>query len=127
MHALIVEESLANKEILNKHRILRTKFLPEPINWRLHIVNLLGSVDDAITEIQYSMVSDKPFYFHVFDEGKTLIVVFKNNYFTLDPNNKLTWMEAKIYGSKLNIPESQLDFFPTRISEEEDWFNKTNS
>lgn len=123
MHAIIIEESLANKEILEKHRILRTKFLPPPVSWRLHIVELYGTLDETIAEIQYSMVSDKPFYFHIYDEGETLIVVFKNNYFTLDPNNKITWMEAKLYGSKLNIPAEQLDFYPTRISEEEVWFN----
>lgn len=124
MHAVIIEECLANKEILKKHRILRTKFLPEPINWRLHIVELYGSLEEAIAEIQYSMVSDKPFYFHIYDEGITLIVVFKNNYFTLDPNDKITWMDAKIYGSRLNIPAEQLDFYPARISEEDDWIKK---
>ena len=123
MHAIIIEESLANKDILKKHKILRTKFLPEPTNWHLNVVEIYGAIDEAIAEIQYSMVSDKPFYFHIFDEGKTLIVVFKKSYFTLDPNKKITWMDAKIYGGSLNIPEEQLDFYPTRISEEDDWFS----
>ena len=127
MHAIIIEESLVDKSVLKKHKIIRTKFLPEPTNWRLHIVELYGSLNEAITEIQYSMVSDNPFYFHVYDDGKTLVVVFKNNYFSLDPNNKITWVDARVYGNRLGIPDKQLDFFPTKISEEEIWLNKNSN
>ena len=121
-HAVIIEESLKNPEVLERYKILRTKFSSEE-NWHLHIVEIPEPPDKAIKEIQEAMVSDRPYYFHIYNEGKTLIVVFKDKFFQLDPNNKSTWQEAQKYGaSKLNIPSDQLDFYPSRISEEDDWY-----
>jgi len=123
-HSIIIEESLKNPEILEKYKILRTKFSAKA-NWHLHIAEIPEPLENAIKEIQAAMVEDKPYYFHIYDEGKTLIVVFKNEIFYLDPNDQATWQEAREYGaSKLNIPPEQLDFYPSKISEENAWFNR---
>lgn len=122
-HAIIIEESLEKPEVLKKYKILRTNFSAEE-NWHLHIVEIPEPEKD-IKEIQKEMVSDKPFYFHIYDEGITLIVVFKDNVFHLNPNDETTWRDARAFGaSKLNIPAEQLDFYPTKISEEDDWYNR---
>jgi len=106
---------------------LRTKFTPaeEPgdIDWHLYIVEI-PEPEKTIKEIQGEMMADKPYYFHIYNEGKTLIVVFKNRVFYLNPDYQSTWQEARSFGARqLNIPAEQLDFYPTRISEEDDWFN----
>jgi len=122
-HSIIIEESLEKPEVLNNYKILRTRFSPEE-NWHLHIVEVPDS-EKAIKEIQEAMVSERPYYFHIYDEGKTLIVIFKDSVFHLDPNDKSFWKDARAYGAtKLNIPAEQLDFYPSRIAEEEDWFNR---
>lgn len=122
-HSIIIEESLKNPEILKNYKIFRTMFSVKA-NWHLHIV---GISESAIKEIQEAMVSDKPYYFHIYDEGKTLIVVFKDKVFYLNPGDESTWQEAREYGGKkLKIPPEQLDFYPTRFSEEDSWCNKYN-
>ena len=122
-HAIIIEESLERPEILNSYKILRTKFSSQA-NWRLHIVEVPDS-EKTIAEIQEVMIQSKPFYFHIYDEGETLVVVFKKRFFKLDPNNEKTWHDAKFYGGKiLGIPAEELDFFPHKISLEDSWFNR---
>ncbi|MDD5547725.1 MAG: hypothetical protein PHN74_02405 [Candidatus Pacebacteria bacterium] len=107
---------------------MRTKFAPketpEDINWHLHIVEI-PDLEKTIKKIQSAMATDKPYYFNIYDEGKTLIVVFKNKIFNLNPNDKNSWNEARAYGtSRLGISKEQLDFYPSKISEENSWFNK---
>jgi hypothetical protein len=122
-HSIIIEESLKNSEVLENYKILRTKFSAEQ-NWHLHIVEI-PEPEEAIKEVKEAMVTDKPYYFHIYNEGKTLIVVFKDKVFHLNPNDKSTWEEARVYGaSKLNIPPEQLNFYPTKISEEDIWYNR---
>ena len=122
-HAIIIEENLEKPEVLRSHRILRTKFSAKN-NWHLHVVEI-PEPKRVIKEIQEAMVGAKPYYFHIFDEGKTLIVAFKDNVFHLNPNDETTWKDARAFGAnKLNIPVEQLDFYPTRMSEEDNWYNR---
>ena len=79
-HAIIIEESLKNPQVLKKYNILRTKFSPK-VNWHEHIIEIIGPVEKFIEDIQQAMVDGKPYYFHIYDEGKTLIVVFKEKVF----------------------------------------------
>lgn len=82
-------------------------------------------IEKVIEEIQEAMVSDKPYYFHIYDEGKTFIIIFKDKIFYLNPIDQSTWQEARAYGArKLNIPMEELDFYPTKISEEDIWYNR---
>ncbi len=123
-HSIIIEESLENPEILKNYKILRTKFELEE-NWHLHIVEIPEPVEKTIKEIQEAMVASQPYYFHIYNEGKTLTVIFKDKIFHLNPNDESTWQEAREYGAKkLNISSKELNFFPTKISEEDSWHNR---
>lgn len=122
-HSIIIEESLEKPEVLRNFKILRTKFSAEE-NWHLHIVEI-PKPEKAIKEIQEVMIIDRPYYFHIYNEGHALIVIFKDKIFRLNPNDESTWKEARVYGAaKLNIPPEQLDFYPKRISEEDVWYNR---
>ena len=122
-HSIIIEESLAKPRVLRNYKILKTKTWAEA-GWHLHIVEI-AEPKKAIKEIQGAIVADKPFYFHIYNEGKTLIIVFKNKVFHLSPKDKKTWQEARAFGaSKLNIRPEQLDFYPTKISQETRWYNR---
>ena len=128
-HSIIIEESLRNPEILRSFKILKTKFVagekPDEVPWHMHIVEIPEPIEKNIKRIQEAMVAEKPYYFHIYNEGKTLIVVFKDKVFYLDPNNQSTWQKTRRYGAaKLNIPAEQLDFSPRKISEEDKWYNE---
>ena len=76
-HSIIIEESLNDPKVLENYKILRTKFSAKN-NWHLHIIEIPESVEKFIKEIQGAMVEDKPYYFHIYDAGETLTVVFKD-------------------------------------------------
>lgn len=123
-HSIIIEESLENPKVLENYKILRTKFSKKK-NWHLHIIEIPEPPEEAIEGIQEAMVEDKPFYFHIYNEGKTLIIIFKDKVFYLNPADTSTWKEALEYGAfKLNIPVEELDFYPRKISEEDNWYNR---
>lgn len=123
-HSIVIQESLVRPEVLEKYKIIKTKF-SDTQNWHLHIIEIKEPLDEAIAEIQRAMLSNVPYYFHVYDEGEILVVVFNDKKFSLDPNNELTWNEARKYGGeKLHIPPEQLDFYPTRISDEDVWYSR---
>ena len=119
-HSIIIEESLKDKEILDKYKITRTKIDDK---WHLHIVEF-EDPECFIKDIQKNMVSDQPYYFHIYNEGNYLKVIFKQKVFNLDPKDKNTWIEVQNYGAeKLNIPAEELNFFPNNFDSEDKWFN----
>lgn len=120
-HSIVIEESLKDKSVLDKYKILRTKVGSE---WHLHVIEVTD-VEEFIKSIQNAMVTDKPYYFHAFDDGNELIIVFREKVFKIDPNDKDTWLEAQKYGGdKLCIPAEQLDFAPSNFADEDTWYNK---
>ena len=117
-HAVVIEQSLANKKVLGNFKILGTKHSGE---WDLDILEI-EDLAEAIKIIQPEMVSDKPFYWHIYDDNNSLIVVFREKLFKFDPKDKSTWAKAQEYGAKLlGIPSKQLDFYPTQFSDEPEW------
>lgn len=117
-HAVVIEQSLKNKNVLNNFKILNTKHSGD---WDLHIIEI-ENPSQSIKIIQPLMVSDKPYYWHIYDDNNSLIVIFREKFFNLDPKDKSTWVGAQKYGSKLlDILEEQLDFYPTQFSDEPEW------
>lgn len=118
-HSIVIEESLKDKSALDKYKILRTKVSED---WHLRVIEVTD-VDGFITTIKNAMVTDKPYYFHTFDDGKELIIAFREKVFKIDPNDKNTWFEAQKYGGeKLGIPGEQLDFAPSNFADEDRWY-----
>jgi hypothetical protein len=119
LRAVVIEESLSDKQVLDNYKILRTK---KDGSWHLHILEIPDS-KKAIQEIQSAMLSDRPYYFHIYDNGENLIIVFKEKHFFINPIDKSTWADVIKYGLSLNIPSEQLDFYPQKISDEDTWLN----
>ena len=118
-HAIIIEESLKNKEVLKKYKILRTKIGKV---WHMSILEIKDP-EGAIFDIQQAMLESEPYYFHIYDEGEHLIIVFKDKIFRVDPNDRSTWQAPKDYAETvLGIPPEQLDFYPSQFSYEDEWF-----
>lgn len=120
-HAIVIEESLKDKSILDKYSILRTKVSER---WHLHVIEV-ENPSVFIEDIQNEMVTSLPYYFHLYDDKNDLKVAFKEKSFDLDSKDKTTWIEAQKYGgNKLHIPFDELDFSPNNFSSEDEWYNK---
>ncbi len=119
-HAVVIEESLADKSILLKYKILNTRISER---WRMHIIELLDA-EKFIGNIQTAMVLDAAYYFHVYDDKNYLAVAFNNRVFLLNSQDKSTWLAAQQYGGeKLGIPAEELDFVPNSFGAEKGWLN----
>ena len=123
----IIEESLANKDVLKKVKIISTKV--EPITdehktpwlsqWTLHTVEVPENEAQAIAkEISKSLdySHDSSWYADYKNENHHYII-FRDKIFYIDRTSKEQYDEAKRYGISLGIPEHQVDFHP----EVEEW------
>ncbi|PIP31011.1 hypothetical protein COX25_01670 [bacterium (Candidatus Howlettbacteria) CG23_combo_of_CG06-09_8_20_14_all_37_9] len=126
----IIEESLANKDVLKKVKIISTKV--EPITdehktpwlsqWTLHSVEIPESEAQGIAEeisksLDYSHNSS---WYADYKNDTHHYIIFRDKLFYIDRKSKEQYDEAKRYGISLGIPEYQVDFHP----EVEEWERK---
>src|SRR3989344_3460833 len=103
-HGTIVENSLADKNILKDLEIIKSYWLED---WLLHDV----LVNEEQIEKLGKFLSDGPWYMHFWqDNQEDIIVVFKDESFRIKHSDKNTWIEAIEHGKSLGIPEEHLDF-----------------
>ena len=57
------------------------------------------------------------YYCHIYNDDR-MVIIFKDRQFWVTPD-KRDWRQAIEYGLSANIPEEQLDFFPSKASEED--------
>jgi hypothetical protein len=121
----IIEESLENKDVLKKIKIIATKV--EPVTekhktpwikkWTLDTVKILeNQANDIAKEISQALDSQHAWYAD-FKNSITHYIIFRNKIFIIDRKSKEQYEEAKKYGISLGIPEYQVDFHP----EIEEW------
>lgn len=117
---VIIEESLGNKDVLKKTKILKTKV--EPVvekhktswlkQWTLHTVEVSESKAESVAEeISKSLDSEHSWYAD-FKNKNTHFIIFRNKVFKIDRTSKEQYDEAKKYGISLGIPSYQVDFHP---------------
>ena len=100
----IVENSLANKDILKTLQIDKTW---QDETWILHSIQ----IDESRLKELSEALNDEPWYIHLWEQGKDdVIVIFKNKIFRIKFSDKSTWVEAMNYGKSIGIPVEQLDF-----------------
>lgn len=124
---VIIEESLENKEILKKIKIISTKV--EPITdkhktpwlsqWTLHTVEIPNNKAKEIAEeISKSLDHDHGGSWYAdFKNDTHHYIIFRDKIFYIDRKSKKQFDEVKLYGISLGIPEYQVDFYP----EVEEW------
>jgi hypothetical protein len=94
-------------------------------DWVLYgIVVLPEHLDESIALIQTNMREDEPFYAHLYDDEK-LVVIFKKKIFLVTSHSS-SWGEIQRYGQLLNIPQEQLDFWPNRFQDEPHYFEPSS-
>jgi len=104
LRGTIVENSLADKEVLKSLQIVRTK---QDGSWILHDVR----VEEAQLPMLSNALTDGPWYMHFWELGTGNVkVVYKGKIFSVQSSDKSTWVDAVAYGRSIGIPNEQLDF-----------------
>lgn len=116
----IIEESLENKSILKKIKILKTKVeqvtkehkTPWIKKWTLDTVEISeAKAKKTAEEISKALDSQHNWYAD-FKNSAYHFIIFRNKVFYIDKKSKEQYDEAKAYGISLGIPEYQVDFHP---------------
>ncbi len=117
---VIIEESLENKQILKKLKIVKTEVeqatkehkTPWVNQWTLHTIEVPErQVKEIADEISKCLDSEHSWYAD-FKYEKYHYIIFYDKVFFIDKNSKVQYDEAKNYGISLGIPEYQVDFHP---------------
>ncbi len=120
---VIIEESLENKDVLRKVKIVKTKI--EQVTekhktswikrWTLHTVKIPEN-QAAIIAVELSRALDSQHRWYAdFKNGTHHFIIFRNKIFHIDRKSKEQYDSAKQYGIALGIPEYQVDFHPEII------------
>lgn len=115
---VIIEESLENKEVLKKVKILSTKVeqvvkeheTPWLSQWTLHTVEISEKDAGKIAE-EISKSLDRNHggsWYADFKNETHHYIIFPDKVFFIDRKNKEQYAKAKRYGISLGIPECQL-------------------
>lgn len=117
---VIIEESLENKEILKKIKILSTKV--EPVvkkhktpwlkQWTLHTVEINTNKAAKISKEISKCLESAHNWYADFKNDRLHFIIFRNKVFRVDITSKKEYDQAKKYGISLGIPEYQVDFHP---------------
>ena len=119
---VIIEESLSNKDVLKKVKILSTKVekvtdehkTPWLSQWTLHTVEVSENEAQIIAkEISKSLDYSHDSSWYAYYKNTTHhYIIFRDKVFYIDRKSKEQYDEAKRYGISLGIPEYQVDFAP---------------
>ena len=119
-NGVIIEESLENKDVLQKVKIIETKVekvteehkTPWIKQWTLHTVEILENQANEIAEDLSKSLDSEHSWYADFKNDKFHYIIFRNKIFFIDRSSKEQYDEAKKYGISLGIPEYQVDFHP---------------
>lgn len=115
---VIIEESLENKDVLKKVKILSTEVekvtkehqTPWLSQWTLHTVEITGNKAKTVAEEiskSFDLMHGGSWYAD-FKNNTHHYIIFPDKVFFIDRENKEEYAEAKRYGISLGIPERQL-------------------
>lgn len=116
---VIIEESLENKEVLNKVNIISTEVekvteehqTPWLNQWTLDTVEIAeNQVDFIAQELSQSLDSKHNNWYVDFKNNNFHYIIFRNKVFKVDRSNKEQYDEVTKYGVAFGIPGYQLTF-----------------
>jgi len=119
-NGVIIEESLENKDVLQKVKIIKTKVeevtkehkTPWIKQWTLHTVEIPENQADAVAKDLSKSLDSQHSWYADFKNNKFHYIIFRNKIFKIDRSKPEQYQEATKYGLTLGIPDYQLDFSP---------------
>ena len=117
---VIIEESLEQKDILEKVKIIKTKVenvtenhkTPWIQQWTLHTVEIPENQADNIAKELSEILDSEHDWYADFKNENHHYIIFRNKVFKVERTKKEQYDEATKYGISLGIPDYQLDFSP---------------
>ena len=117
---VIIEESLENKDVLKKVKIVGTKVervteehkTPWIKQWTLHTVEIPENKADKIAEELSKSLDSQHAWYADFKNDLWHYIVFRGKFFKVDRSKKDQYANVTKYGISLGIPDYQLDFSP---------------
>lgn len=117
---VIIGESLENKDVLKKVKILKTKVekvlekhkTPWVKQWTLYTVEIPENETEKIAEELSRSLDSEHNWYADFKNNTRHFIIFRNKIFNIDRQSKEQYNQAKQYGISLGIPEYQVDFHP---------------
>ncbi len=117
---IIIEESLENKDVLDRVKITKTKVekvtqehkTPWIKKWTLHTVEIPEKDSKKIAKELSISLDSKHNWFADFKNDTHHFIIFRNKIFYINRKSKRQYDKAKEYGVSLGIPEYQVDFHP---------------
>ncbi len=117
---VIIEESLENKTILQKVRIVKTKIekvtknhqTPWVKRWTLHTVEIPENQAKMVAKELSTALDSKHSWYADFKNDKFHYIIFRHKVFKVERTKPERYRDVTKYGLKLGIPDYQLDFSP---------------
>jgi len=121
---IIIEESLSDKSILGKIKIIKTEVekvtfehkTPWLTKWTMHTFEVSEKEGEKVAELISNALESKHEWYADFKNSKWHFIIFRNKVFKVNRSQKAEYDLVKKYGIGLGIPEYQLDFFEDIIS-----------
>jgi|SRR5208283_2084231 len=115
---VIIEESLENKKVMGKVKILKTKTetvtekhkTPWITQWTLHTVEIPENRVNEVAEDLSKSLDSKHAWYADFKNDRFHYVVFRDKIFKVNRADNKKYAEVTKYGLSLGIPDYQLDF-----------------
>jgi len=117
---VIIEESLENREILKKVKIIKTKVekvtekhkTPWIKQWTLHTVEIAENQADMVAKELCKSLDSQHAWYADFKNDNIHFILFRDKIFKINRTHKEQYEEATKYGLSLGIPKYQVDFSP---------------
>lgn len=115
----IVEESLSDKSILKKLKILKTRIVqvterrhtPWIAQWTIHNMSIPEEDGDEMAELlSWSIDPTHPQWYIAYKNESFHFIVFNGQVFKVDISDPEQYRDAVDYGLGIGIPEDQLNF-----------------
>lgn len=119
---VIIEESLEDKDVLQKVKIMKTKIeqvtekhkTPWIKQWTLHVVEIPENQANKVAK-ELSILLDRAHAWYAdFKNNSYHYIIFRNKVFKVDRSKPEQYGKVTTYGISLGIPDYQLDFSPHR-------------
>ncbi|MFW5720173.1 MAG: hypothetical protein ACOCXT_04070 [Candidatus Dojkabacteria bacterium] len=117
---ILIEESLANPNILDDFKILATKIYPVTSShktpwltqWTLHTVEVPEKDAERLAEkLTTSFDKQHPHSWYAdYKNERYHFIIFQNKVFKVELAKPTLYKEVKEYGLSIGIPQHQLDF-----------------